>query len=163
MLNYNAKGSYTDRNGVPWIYYQDDVKTNIFYIVPAPSWVLDADGNPEIKVVQYTTDQNSGSGYVIFNTQLTAPNDVAAGVQNAIATQFPAAPKPYQLNPLDYNPGCTASFTLDVKGTRQIIRRRLPNSAPTSPLFAPISTKMAWRPLKACCRRLAGVCKSPTI
>jgi hypothetical protein len=117
MLNYNAKGSYTDHNGVPWIYYQDDIKTNIFYIVPAPSWVLDADGNPEIKVVQYTTDQNSGSGYVIFNTQLTVPNDVVAGVQNAITTQFPAAPKPCQINPLDYNPGCTASFTLDVKGT----------------------------------------------
>jgi hypothetical protein len=117
MLNYNAKGSYTDGQGVSWVYYQDDVNSNVFYIIPAPTWVLDASGNPEIKLVEYSTDQNSGSGYVVFDTQLSVPNNVVNGVLNAIPAQFPQAAKPYQINPLDYNAGCTAQFTLDVNGT----------------------------------------------
>ncbi len=119
MLNYEKKGSYTDSVGFLWEYFQDDTDLSIFYVVPRPDWVINDKGKPEVKLVQYKTDQpaTNGSGYITFNTQLTVPDNVRAGVEGKIAVEFPAAPKPYQLNPLDYNAGCTADFSLDVKGT----------------------------------------------
>ena len=93
MLNYNRKGSVTVGTQV-WIYYQDDVKTSIFYIVPQPTWVLQG-GQPEFKLVTYSTDApNSGSGYVTFNTQLAAPADVIAAVKADIPKAFPGTPTP---------------------------------------------------------------------
>ncbi|MGJ8625858.1 MAG: hypothetical protein ACSHXB_02765 [Sulfitobacter sp.] len=118
MLNYEKKGSYKDPTGFVWEYYQDDVNLSIFYVMPRPDWVLDANGQPEIKLVTYKTDDAlNGSGYVTFNTQLSVPNSVDDGVKGQIAIEFPSAPKPYQLNPLDYNAGCTAEFALDIKST----------------------------------------------
>ncbi len=119
MLNYEKKGSFTDSAGYLWEYYQDDTNLSIFYVVPRPDWVINDAGDPEIKLVKYQTDKptTNGSGYVIFNTQLTVSPEAESGVQGQIAVQFPNAPKPYQLNPMDFNAGCTAEFTLDVQGS----------------------------------------------
>lgn len=119
MLNYELKGSYKDATGFIWEYYQDDMNLSIFYVMPRPEWVLDTGGKPQIKLVKYDTDNpaTKGSGYVTFNTQLTVPTEVDAGVKSQIAIEFPAAPAPYQLNPLTFNPGCTATFDLDVQNT----------------------------------------------
>ncbi|MGJ8618309.1 MAG: hypothetical protein ACSHWS_15815 [Sulfitobacter sp.] len=120
MLNYEKRGSYKDPTGFVWEYYQDDVNLSLFYVMPRPDWVLDENGQPEIKLVTYKTDDTkNGSGYVTFNTQLTVPTAVDDGVKGQIAIEFPNAPKPYQLNPLAYNQGCVAEFSLDVKGTVQ--------------------------------------------
>ncbi|MEH6517818.1 MAG: hypothetical protein V7742_14125 [Halioglobus sp.] len=118
MLNYEMKGSFTDSQNFTWVYYQDDVNLSIFYVLPCPDWVVDSTGKPDVKLVVYQTDDAiNGSGYALLSLQLAVPPEVVAGVQAQIAVQFPSAAKPYQLNPIDYNPGCVAEFSLTVKGT----------------------------------------------
>lgn len=115
MLNVSKQGTYQDATGYQWTFYQDDVNSSVFYIVPRPQFAFDATGNPIFQIVRYSTDDaNNGSGYCHIGVELSVPNAVQAAIVPVIAQQFGVSNPIF--NAMSYNPSGCAYFLLTVGG-----------------------------------------------
>ena len=74
MLNISKQGTYQDNTGYEWVFYQDDVNSSDFYIVPRPQFAYDDNNNPIFQIVRYqTNDSTNGSGYCHIGVELSVP------------------------------------------------------------------------------------------
>src|ERR1051325_8173461 len=103
MLNIAKQGTYTDSSGYQWVFYQDDVTSNFFYIVPRPQFQY-ANGQAVFQVTRYqTSDSSNVSRYCPIGVEPTVPTDVQSAITTAVGQQFGVSNPIFQA--LQYNPG----------------------------------------------------------
>ena len=119
MLNISKQGTYQDNTGYEWVFYQDDVNSSDFYIVPRPQFAYDDNNNPIFQIVRYqTNDSTNGSGYCHIGVELSVPSAIEQAITGAIAQQFGVSNPQFQALP--YNPGAAAYLSFTQQGTTTV-------------------------------------------